>query len=210
MHSFLGGRGVRRLAAAAALLFSLPLHAQTEAPPADALRPGDVVRITVFRKPELSGEMEVGESGVLLHPLYRDLPAAGLSAAQLESRVDTYLRRFEADPSFVVEHLVRVTVSGEVRQPQVYTLRPYTTIFQAVAAAGGVSPTGSPTRALMVREGVTRRVDLSTPGASGAGERVRSGDVIVVDRRPPSFRELVTPVASIVAAGVAVINLLRP
>ncbi len=213
MHSLLGGRGVRRLAATAALLLAPALAAQTASPSGgDPLRPGDVVRITVFRKPELSGELEVGENGTLLHPLYRELQTAGLTPAELESRLDTYLQRFEADPSFVVEPLVRVTVSGEVRQPQVYTLRPMTTVFQAVASAGGVAPTGRPTRVLLVREGITRRIDLTNPGvpgAPGAGERVRSGDVIVVDRRSTWVRDVMTPAASLVAAGAAVINLLR-
>ena len=192
------------LLAAAALCAPAPAAAQEE-----TVSPGDMVRITVFRKPELSGEVEVADDGTLLHPLYRDLRAQGLTRAQLQERLGAHLARYEADPVFVVEPLVRVTVSGEVRQPEVYTLRPSTTVFQAVATAGGVTATGRPNRVLLVRDGQTRPLDLSDPAGAGASERVRSGDLVVVERRSTWFRDVVTPIASLVGAGVAVINLLR-
>lgn len=202
-------RAARRLArllpllAAAACFAPAPATAQDE-----TVSAGDVVRITVFRKPELSGEVEVADDGTLLHPLYRELRAQGLTRQQLQERLGTHIARWEAEPVFVVEPLVRVTVSGEVRQPEVYTLRPSTTVFQAVATAGGVTAAGRPNRVLLVREGQTRVMDLSDPAGAGAAERVRSGDLVVVERRSTWFRDVVTPVASLVGAGVAVINLL--
>ena len=202
-------RALRLLALLAALCaVPAPAAAQDGAAQDAALSPGDLVRITVFRKPELSGEVEVAPDGTLLHPLYRDLRAVGLTAPQLEERLRVHLARYEAEPSFVVEPLVRITVSGEVRQPQVATLRPATTVFQAVAAAGGVSPTGRPDRVVLVRGGETRILDLSVPGGPGATERVRSGDLIVVERRSTWARDFLAPAASLAGVTLALINLL--
>lgn len=172
------------------------------------LSPGDVVRVVVYRQPDLSGEMEVGADGTLLHPLYRDLRVTGLSRAQLEERLTAHLARFGAEPTFVADPLMRVTVSGEVRQPQVATVRPGTTVLQAVAGAGGVAPTGDGGRVQLVRDGVSRRLDLSDPTSPGVSEPVRSGDLIVVERRPTWVRDVVAPAASVLSVVVALINLL--
>jgi protein involved in polysaccharide export with SLBB domain len=190
---------------AAAVVLAAPAGAQEQEP---TLAPGDVVRITVFRKPELTGEIDVAENGSLVHPLYRDLRAAGLTGHQLEERLAAYLTRYEANPAFVVEPLVRLTISGEVRQPQVYVMPPSTTVFQAVAKAGGVAPTGRSTRVLLVRDGQTRVLDLSQPGAPGAGERVRSGDLVVVERRSTWARDVLTPAAALASVVISLINLL--
>lgn len=173
------------------------------------LGPGDLVRITVFRKPELSGEVEIAENGTLLHPLYRDLRAGGLTVQQLEPQLAAYLARFEAEPAFVVEPLVRVTITGEVRQPQIYTLRPSTTVFRAVTAAGGITAMGRPSRVLLIRGGVTQVVNVATPGSPGASEVTRSGDMIVVERRSNFVREVLAPAASLTSVLLGVINLVR-
>jgi polysaccharide export outer membrane protein len=199
---------LRRLLAAAALLAAALLPADAAAQDG-VLNPGDLVRVTVYRNPDLSGQMEVGADGTLLHPLYRDLRVTGLTSEQLNERLATHLARYGAEPAFVAEPLMRVTVSGEVRQPQVATVRPGTTVFQALAIAGGVSPSGRPSRVQLVRQGESRMLDLTQPTAPGAMEPVRSGDLIVVDRRPTWVRDVLTPVASVVSVGIAIINLLR-
>jgi protein involved in polysaccharide export with SLBB domain len=181
-----------------------PLLAQD----APVLAPGDVLRITVLRKPELTGEIEVAQDGSLLHPLYREVQVAGLTHAQLDARLREFLLRSEAEPRFLYEPLVRVTVGGEVRQPMQGLLRPTTTAYQAVVAAGGGTPQARMERVVLLRDGVGRTLDLS-PGSADARLAVRSGDVLVVQRRPPGVREYLTPLASSIAAIAAIINLFR-
>jgi len=181
-----------------------PLFAQDAA----VLAPGDVLRITVFRKPELSGEMEVGQDGSLLHPLYREVRVGGLTDAQLDARLREFLLRYEAEPRFLYEPLVRVTVGGEVRQPVQGLMRPTTTAYQAVVAAGGGTAQARMDRVVLLRDGVGRTLDLS-PESTDGRLPVRSGDVLVVQRRPPGVREYLAPVASVVAAIAAIINLTR-
>lgn len=195
---------------------ALPLLAAAALCPAAAaaqnegtLNPGDVVRVTVYRNADLSGELTVAEDGTLIHPLYRDVRVAGLTRAQLDERLRAHLTRYDAEPAFVAEPLVRVTVAGEVRQPQVATVPPGTTVFQAVAQAGGVGAAGRANRVLLVRQGQSQTLDLTLPTNPGASEPVRSGDMIVVERRSTWVRDVLTPAASVASVGIALINLLR-
>lgn len=197
------------------LLRALPLLAAAALCPAAAaaqdgvLSPGDLVRVTVYRNPDLTGEMVVGDDGTLLHPLYRDLRVTGVTQAQLNERLAAHLARYGAEPAFVVEPLVRVTLSGEVRQPQVTNVRPGTTVLEAVAQAGGIASTGRASRVQLVRQGTVRVLDLTVPTSPGATEPVRSGDLIVVERRPTWVRDVLTPAASVAGVAIALLNLLR-
>src|SRR4051794_37199380 len=118
---------------------STPVVAQTPAPTGEQvmLSAGDSVRVVVWRKPEMSGDFIVAPDGTITHPLYRAVRVGGVSFATAEANVRTFLARFEQDPQFVLEPLVRVAVSGEVGRPQVFALRPETSIADAVAQAGG-------------------------------------------------------------------------
>lgn len=196
------------------LLRALPLLAAAALLPAGAaaqdgvVSPGDLVRVTVYRNADLSGEFVVADDGTLLHPLYREVRVTGLTQAQLDERIAAHLARYGAEPAFVAEPLLRVTVSGEVRQPQVVNVRPGTTVFQSVALAGGISATGRASQVQLVRQGETRILDLTVPNAPGSSEPLRSGDVIVVDRRSTWARDVLAPVASVLSLTVALINLL--
>lgn len=193
-----------------ALLLALrPAAAQAPAPQGGILGPGDVLRIMVYQHAELSGDIEVGDDGRLVHPLYRGVEVTGVPRAELDARLASFLRRYQETPTFVAEPLVRVTIAGDARQPGVITTRPSTTLFQAMAQAGGASDRGRLSRVVLMRGGETLRYDLSSPHAPGARETVRSGDVLVVGRRPAQAREYVAPVASVMTVLVTVVNLLR-
>jgi polysaccharide biosynthesis/export protein len=182
------------------MLLAVPASAQV-----GKVGPNDLVRVTVFRKPELTAEMEVSDEGMLIHPLYRGLSVVGATDEELQQRIRSVLVRYEAEPSFVVERMVRVTVGGEVRQPNVYALRPSATLFEAVARAGGLTNLGRLSVALY-RNGELTKVDLRNSN-SLRDSPVRSGDLVVVERRSTALRDTVGPATSIVAAIVAVINL---
>ena len=170
------------------------------------LRPGDVLRITVWRKPELSGQFTVAMDGTLAHPLFRAVPVAGTPLATVEARLLQFLQRYEEGPPFVIEPLLRVAVGGEVARPNLYTLGPETTISQAVALAGGASERGRNDRVRLVRQGRTVLIDLTKPDASVTQLPIQSGDEIFVDRRRAIFREVITPVITIVGAAAAIVS----
>jgi len=178
-------------------------------PVAGSLSPGDVVRITVWRKPELSGDFTVAADSSIKHPLYRDLKIAGLRLADAEERVRTFLGRYEASPQVLLEPLVRVTIGGEVRLPNLYTLPPETTIAQAVALGGGPTMDGRLDRVRVVRGSEVMEVNLTRTSGSLETMSVRSGDQILVARKRHVFRDVVGPVSSLAAAVAAIVTLVR-
>lgn len=170
------------------------------------LRPGDLVRIEVWRQPELSGEFSVGRDSSIVHPLYRDVRVGGIPLAEAEARIRTFLTRYETDPQFVVEPIFRVAVGGEVRQPNLYSLSPAVRVAEAVALAGGPTDRGRMDRVRLVREGRIQVLDLTDPEGEGIRMTIRSGDEIMVHRRTSIFRDYVAPVASITGAALAIVN----
>jgi polysaccharide export outer membrane protein len=187
------------------------IAAQTPAPRPDpvTLSSGDSVRITVWRKPEFSGDFIVGPDGSITHPLYRTVRVGGVPFTTAESNLRTFLARFEQDPQFVVEPLVRVAVSGEVGRPQVFAVRPETSIADAVAQAGGPNQFGKQDRVRVLRRepgGGQRElyVNLLDPEGGSATVRVHSGDQIVVERKRSFFREVFLPGLSVIGSAASI------
>ena len=199
-------RRIVLLLAALAVSAVLPSRAaaQTAAGDSAFLRPGDLIRVSVFRQPDLSGEFTVSPEGTIQHPLLREVSVVGVPRSVIRERLRTVISRYERDPSFVFDFLYRVAVGGEVRLPNLYTLIPETTMGQAVAIAGGVTEFGRLDRVVVVREGQELTLNLRDP--SQAGTRVRSGDQVRVVRRGNIFRDVIAPVATVVGAIAAIIG----
>lgn len=198
----------------ASLVLALPMAAQDSEPPAaqSVLTPGDSVRIVVWRKPEFSGDFVIGPDGSITHPLFRTVQVAGVPFATAETNLRRFLARFEENPQFVIEPLVRVAVSGEVSRPQVFAVRPETTIGEAVARAGGPTDEANRQRVRVLRTDANGRqhqflVNITDPSAGSGTTSVRSGDQIVVDERRSFTRDILLPVLGVIGS-VASIGLL--
>lgn len=170
------------------------------------LHAGDVVRVTVWRQPDLSGEFMIREDGTLSHPLYRTLHLAGLDFDQAESRMATLLEEYETQPRFVMQPLLRVSIGGEVRAPDLYRLPPATTIAEAIAMAGGVTERGRMEEIRLIRDGREVEIDLRAEGY--ADEPIQSGDQLFVKRRVNLFREYIAPAGGLIAATASIINII--
>ncbi|CAN5695421.1 hypothetical protein BH23GEM6_BH23GEM6_18210 [soil metagenome] len=193
---------------------AVPIQARAQAvaeAPASVLSVGDAVRVTVWRAPEMSGEFVVGEDGYLLHPLYRGLRVAGVPIATVESQLGTLLRRYDATPEFVIEPLYRVTISGEVRSPNVYALPSHVSVAQAVMQAGGPTELARANRVRLIRGGRQVSVDLTNPGSPLYHSLIHSGDQIFIDRRPIGFDfwRLLTAVGTVASVYNAVTRVRR-
>jgi len=201
------------IALLAVVALAAPASAQTPAASsASMLTPGDSVRVVVWRRPEFSGDFVVAPNGTITHPLYRAVTVGGVPFATAEANLRRFLSRFEENPEFVMEPLVRVSVSGEVDRPRVYAVRPETSIAEAVAVAGGATRDGNRDRIRILRTepgGQTRELvaDLNDPTAGAAMIPVLSGDQIVVDRKRNFLRDVVLPVLGVIGS-VASIGLL--
>jgi polysaccharide export outer membrane protein len=183
------------------------LHAQGPAGGGDEiLRAGDAVRVSVWRKPEMSGEFVIAPDGGLRHPLYRGVTVGGVAVSVAEARLRTYLATLEERPQFVFEPLFRVLVAGEVEKPGVLLLDQGTLVVQAVAIAGGPSERARTDHVRLLRDGQVITVDLTQPEQGPAQMGIRSGDQIFVDRRSTVFRDYVLPMISIAGAAAAILN----
>jgi polysaccharide export outer membrane protein len=174
-----------------------------------SLAPGDSIRVVVWRKPEMSGDFIVGPDGAITHPLYQAVRVGGVPFTTARSNLRTFLARFEQDPQFVAEPLIRVAVSGEVGRPQVFALRPETSIADAVAQAGGPNQFANRENVRVLRKGGDGRqrelhVNLIDPEGPAATLRVNSGDQIVVDRRKSFFREVFLPGLSVLGSAASI------
>jgi polysaccharide export outer membrane protein len=189
-----------------------PTHDSTSvlhAADAAELHPGDMVKVTVWRSPEMSGDFIVGASGTLQHPLYQSVPVAGVPLAQVVHRLQQFLSHYQDDPQLVVVPLFRVTVGGEVRLPNLYSLPTETTISQAVAQAGGATQDGRLDKVRILRGGHEYIADLTRADAAWANTPVRSGDQILVTRKGNFWRDFFLPAIAISGSIASIVNVAR-
>src|SRR5438552_16914622 len=102
-----------------------------------ALRPGDVLRINVWRHPELSGDFVVAPDSTLVDPVYQVVKVAGVPLSVVRERLRGVLSTYEQGVPCVVEPVFPVPVAGEVRQPRLCRVPEGTAFAPAVAHAGG-------------------------------------------------------------------------
>ena len=168
---------------------------------------GDIVRVTVWRRPELSGDFRIGTDRALRHPLYQDVRIAGLPVVEAQLRLQNFLKSLEASPQVVLEPLFRVSVGGEIRQPNLYSLPPETSIAQVIALAGGPTENGRLDEVRLIRGGREQTLDLTSTASAVTEMPIHSGDQLFIGRRHNTFRETVLPVISVFGALAAFANL---
>jgi len=135
---------------------SLPTTAP-QMPVTTNIGPNDRIAVTVFREPELSVEdVPVDESGRVILPLVGGVTAAGKStealSAEIQSRLQHYLRNPKVTVAVKQVAGKRITVAGAVNQPGVFPIEGRTTLLQAVALARGPSQVAKLDQALIFRD----------------------------------------------------------
>lgn len=135
-----------------ALLFatSLLLGGQAAQPTPEAANytvgPQDVLTVTVFNEPQLSGQFRVENDGQFTYPFLGRIKAAGTTAGEIGAVLkvklaDGYLRNPQITVEVAQFRSQSVFVMGEVRTPGKYTQSGAVTLIEALAQAG--STTGS-------------------------------------------------------------------
>jgi polysaccharide export outer membrane protein len=185
-----------------ALCFSTPFFAQgigeARGKTEPAIRgemkigPGDLLDISVFDTPELSGKVRVSENGDTFCPLIGNLHLAGMTPEQAEGLI----RQKLVDGEFMKEPQVTVsiaeyasqgiTVAGEVVKPGIYPSIGGKTLYDLVSLASGLTPTAGTTVAVTRRgsseESFTIKFRNSDGVFSGGNVELFPGDTIVVQR----------------------------
>jgi polysaccharide export outer membrane protein len=122
---------------------------------------GDVVEISVFDLPEVSGTFQVSDAGYIALPLLGQVKAEGLNGAQLTKLVSDRLKSDEllVEPIVIIAideyHSRTVLVLGAVVRPDVYPLKRPTTLLDVISLAGGLAPNAGNTVTVAHKEGTT-------------------------------------------------------
>jgi len=171
------------------------------------LRPGDVLRIAVWRQPDFSGEYVINPDSTVAHPLLQAVRVGGVPLAVVRARLRDFLLAYEQNPRFVVEPLYPVVVAGEVHEPGLVTLPRGTTLSQAVARARGPTERGRLDRVTLLRGGKSFSLNLLSEDQRIAVMPVVSGDQVFVGRRSDFnlVRDVISPIASVSAAVAAIL-----
>lgn len=163
---------------------------------------GDRVIVKVWPEIKLSDTVIVDERGQIN---LRHVGSIGVLAFDYDQLRDTLRARYATflrSPVIDVIAFRRVTVNGAVGKPDVYMIDQTSTIRDVIARAGGVAPNGDVHKVAILR-GAERipAQNWDRPDAT-ADVPLRSGDVILVGRRPWWVENLgvVTGVAGVVAS----------
>lgn len=176
------------------------------APPSDAADPvlhprgeqtlrigiGDLVEVRVFDTPELSTKIRVSASGSI------DLPAAGstrivgMTPQQASDAIEKHLRdaQIMKDPHvtvFVTDYATQsVSVLGEVKLPGNYLLLGSHSLYSALSAAGGTTPTAGSTIVITHQADPTHpeTIQVNSPNYSEVQRltEIKAGDTVFVSR----------------------------
>lgn len=149
---------------------------------ADNLRPGDVLRLRIWREPDLSGDFPVDTRGRVVLPKLGPLDVTSVESDSLQPRLVRAYSEFLNNPSIEVVPLRRISVLGAVQKPGVYPVDPTMTVADVVALAGGASPDGKRDR-VELRRG-NERVSANLQQASRVADSpIQSGDQLYVPQR---------------------------
>ena len=108
------------------------------------LGPLDLIRVTFFRVPDLSGEYRVGADGQLNMPLVGKVNVRDLTPDQVAKQLEAdYGVRYLNNPDITIRVVDsgqrNITIEGGVNSPGVFQLNGSTTLLTAIALAKGVN-----------------------------------------------------------------------
>lgn len=171
---------------------AMPVYAQ-DAPVKSAeqeyVRPGDVVKLWVWREEALSGEFLVPETGVVVFPKIGSQKVTDLPMPQLRDTLLVEFRKYLRNPSIEISFLRRVNILGAVRRPGVYPLDPTMTVAMALAMAEGATSEGRLDQVELLRDG-ERLVANINQRTKIADLPIRSGDQLYVPQRAWATRNM--------------------
>jgi protein involved in polysaccharide export with SLBB domain len=143
---------------------------------------GDVIKITVFKQEELSGEYTINGAGQIALPLIGDVNTKDLTVKQVEEAIANKLK-----PDYLLNPRVNVQVLnyrpfyilGEVKEPKSYPYVDGMTYLNAVAIAGGFTYRAKEDHVMVIRMNDPKKNEIRL----NMDEKVMPGDVIHVEER---------------------------
>ena len=152
---------------------------------------GDVIKIQLVGQNDYIESFPIDRDGSLSLPDIGKLEIAGLTlneaSSLIKSRVDSAYIGTQIFITLDEIRDVNVLVSGNAKNPGIYTLTGNSNILHALSAAGGISEFGSLREITLKRGGKDIEVldvyDILIDGNYDLKNRLRSGDVVFVQAR---------------------------
>lgn len=150
--------------------------------PTTALRPGDVLRLKIWREPDLSGDYTVDESGQATLPRLGPTMVTGIPSNTLRDQLLEKYRQYLNNPSIEITPLRRISILGSVEKPGIYPLEPSIKLGDAANVAGGPTTDSQRNKVELVR-GTSRQTYDLRDQPDKANLALASGDQVYVPQR---------------------------
>jgi polysaccharide biosynthesis/export protein len=155
------------------------------------VQPGDILKVSVWKEPELQDPILVRPDGGFSFPLVGEIDGRGKTVAQLQVIITQRLAKYISDPVVSVSvseiHGNKVYVIGQVAKPGEFIVNPRVDVMQALSMAGGTTPFASLGNIIILRRtGATQTAlhfdytDVAKGKKLEANIQLQTGDVVVV------------------------------
>lgn len=152
---------------------------------------GDILNIQLVGQINETEDYSINNDGSVSLPDIGKIVIAGLSLNEaslfIKSKINAALIGTEAFISLSGIRDVNVMVSGNAKNPGIYTLTGNSNILHAISVAGGISEFGSVREINLIRDNKVIEsldiYDLLIQGKYNIKKRLRSGDVVFVETR---------------------------
>ena len=161
------------------------------------LGPGDELIINLYGASENSYSVQISRNGTVkfdrLAPIYLSGLSINSAKVRLKNRLsklyaglvsDDQLSKVDIDLSLKKARSIVINITGQVTAPGTYTISGFSSVLNALFAAGGPNEVGSFRNVKLIRNGkVSKRIDLYDYFVKGIYPNVylRDQDVILVD-----------------------------
>jgi len=150
--------------------------------------PGDRIQLVVVGDSAFSNSFSVRPDTTIELPNINPISLHGVLRSELDSFLETQLRRYMTNPDVQARSLIRLAVVGEVSRPGFYDLPPDAAASEVIVAAGGLASAGDPQRTVIRRDNKTLYTKYQVrqfyiDGSSLDGIGLRTGDQFNVGRR---------------------------
>jgi polysaccharide biosynthesis/export protein len=155
------------------------------------VQPGDILKVSVWKEPELQDPILIRPDGGFSFPLVGEVDGRGKTVAQLQVIMTQRLSKYISDPVVSVSvteiHGNKVYVIGQVAKPGEFIVNPRVDVMQALSMAGGMTAFASLSNIIILRRSGATQTALRfdyTDVAKGRklddNIQLQSGDVVVV------------------------------
>jgi polysaccharide export outer membrane protein len=144
------------------------------------LGPDDVIEVSVYQDKELDRTVPVRPDGKISLPLIGEMTASGKTVTDLQKEIAQRLKQFVAEPTVTVVvkevNSPKVSVIGEVKNPNMYKIRDRATLLDVIALAGGLT------------EYSKKKVIVSRTGPNGDTQFIKLNiDDLIKGKKPDPF-----------------------